>query len=280
MTHEEWRAEALSLLRSRFRPLLSSRLDRELPRIAADAVDGDEAGAYLGLLREGAACRERDLILDIGSGFGAFVHLARRQGYRAVGLEPSTVDLDLARRRLPDRSDEFVQGVAEALPFASDRFDLVTLFNTLEHVGDPSLTIGEAARVCRPGGYVFVLAPNYAFRWSEPHYHVRWLPGLPRSLYHLYLRRRGADPGFLETIQFVTRGRVRALAFRAGLLPIGAALKADKWARPQLIRRRWLRLIVRAVRVAGLSDLAQRLHARLPRQNIDLLFRKDSPSST
>ena len=46
----------------------------------------------------------------------------------------------------------YVQGVAEALPFKDESFDLVTCQTLLIHVADPTAVIREMRRVVRPGG--------------------------------------------------------------------------------------------------------------------------------
>lgn len=269
-----WRERAIAVVRSRFEPLLGDRLERELPRIVTDAVDGQEARSFMALLRERGALRAGCTVLDVGSGLGAFVALARNEGHAAIGLELSMEDLLLARSRPGVDDGAFVCGVAERLPFRDGTFDLVTLFNTIEHVLDPASAIREAARVCRPGGHVFVLAPNYAFRLSEPHYHVAWIPWLPRGAYELYLRTRGRDPGFLSTIRFVTRGSVLRAATRAGLRARASLLDSEKWTSPQHIERSWLRAGVRALRVTRLDRTVRALYLRLPRQGVDFLLEK------
>jgi SAM-dependent methyltransferase len=65
----------------------------------------------------------------------------------------------------------FVAGDATALPFADGRFDLVTMFDLLEHVPDDAAVAREALRVLRPGGRVLVSTPNRA-RWRYPYYRM------------------------------------------------------------------------------------------------------------
>jgi 2-polyprenyl-3-methyl-5-hydroxy-6-metoxy-1,4-benzoquinol methylase len=54
----------------------------------------------------------------------------------------------------------FLQGVAEALPFADQSFDLVTCQTLLIHVADPAAVIAEMQRVVAPGGTVLLSEPN------------------------------------------------------------------------------------------------------------------------
>ena len=54
----------------------------------------------------------------------------------------------------------YVQGVAEALPFEDESFDLATCQTLLIHVADPAAVISEMRRVVRPGGLLLLSEPN------------------------------------------------------------------------------------------------------------------------
>ena len=61
----------------------------------------------------------------------------------------------MARARLPGGRIE--AGDIEALPFADATFDVVTGLNAFQFAADPIRALGEARRVCRPGGTVLML---------------------------------------------------------------------------------------------------------------------------
>ena len=52
---------------------------------------------------------------------------------------------------------ELVQGEAERLPFDDASFDGLTFTYLLRYVNDPQATLGELARVVRPGGTIAML---------------------------------------------------------------------------------------------------------------------------
>jgi SAM-dependent methyltransferase len=52
------------------------------------------------------------------------------------------------------------------LPFESERFDLVTALDMLEHVDDDQGLLDEITRVLRPGGQALVAVPAYKFLWG------------------------------------------------------------------------------------------------------------------
>jgi ubiquinone/menaquinone biosynthesis C-methylase UbiE len=93
-------------------------------------------------------------ILEIGAAQGEFVMASRELGYHCIGLEPFPTALDTARK-VSDYLGvqiEIVDGVAEAMPFEVDSFDLVTAASVIEHVKDVEKVFYEVGRVLKPGG--------------------------------------------------------------------------------------------------------------------------------
>ena len=76
--------------------------------------------------------RGRD-VLDVGCGEGWLVRrLGELGAASAVGVDPLGVALDRARAQ--DPAGRYLEGRAEALPFADDSFDVAVFFNSLHHV--------------------------------------------------------------------------------------------------------------------------------------------------
>ena len=147
-------------------------------------------------------------VLDIGCGFGAFVISARRLGLDAVGVEIAPFEIEYARQRLQkefprlDPSSVYHLGDGHKVPFDDHSFEVVTLWNVLEHVPDGKRLLKEVERILRPNGLVFIICPNYAAFRQEAHYIVPWWPLLPRKLASVYLRMLGRNPRFFETSIF------------------------------------------------------------------------------
>ena len=102
-------------------------------------------------------------VLDVASGTAAVaIELARADAARTiVGVDQSPEMLAAGRARvahagLGDRV-ELRESRAEALPFAAGEFDAVTFTYLLRYVDDVPATLGELARVVRPGGTVAML---------------------------------------------------------------------------------------------------------------------------
>ena len=102
--------------------------------------------------------------LDCGCADGGYTaHLVELGAESATGVDPDGDRIGLARERTPaGASVRFVEGTAEALPFAEDCFDGVLLNEVLEHVRDERRALREIRRVLRPGGYLVIMSPN---RW-------------------------------------------------------------------------------------------------------------------
>jgi 2-polyprenyl-3-methyl-5-hydroxy-6-metoxy-1,4-benzoquinol methylase len=98
--------------------------------------------------------------LDLGCAFGFLVDEAREAGFRAVGVDVSRYALREARRCHPSKKLNVVAAVGEELPFAPRSFDILTAFDILEHVPDPSVVLREAVTLLRPGGLLVVTTPD------------------------------------------------------------------------------------------------------------------------
>jgi SAM-dependent methyltransferase len=99
-------------------------------------------------------------LLDVGSHCGFFLRRARARGWQASGVEPSPVSACLAREQF---GLDVKAGRLEDTPFPDWSFDVVTLIDVLEHVGNPRQLLGEVARVLRPDGLVCVKVPNVRY---------------------------------------------------------------------------------------------------------------------
>ena len=97
-------------------------------------------------------------VLDVGCGLGQFVEVANRSGWIAEGLELSREAVDFAcRQGLPVQELDFLSAAIKP-----NSYDLVTLFEVIEHVPNPAEFLYRAGKVVRPGGLVCLTTPNFA----------------------------------------------------------------------------------------------------------------------
>ncbi|ALC11548.1 class I SAM-dependent methyltransferase [Sphingopyxis sp. 113P3] len=99
-------------------------------------------------------------VLELGCGGGInmeFYEPARITGFS--GLDPSPELLAMSRAAAKARGIEadIRGGIAEAMPFESDRFDTVVTTFTLCSVADQAAVLAEIRRVLKPGGTALFL---------------------------------------------------------------------------------------------------------------------------
>ena len=100
-------------------------------------------------------------VLDLGCGDGRFSAALVGAGVSVVGVDAAAEALRRAREHAPEA--EFVQvDEGSPLPFADASFDLVWCGETLEHVVDVALLLGEVRRVLVAGGMLLATTPNHA----------------------------------------------------------------------------------------------------------------------
>ena len=95
----------------------------------------------------------RGRLLDIGAHVGTFLRVAREAGYEVSGVEPSAWAARYARET--HGLDVRPTTVANA-GFPEESFDLVTMWDVVEHFADPQGELLDVARFVKPGG-VFAL---------------------------------------------------------------------------------------------------------------------------
>jgi len=91
-------------------------------------------------------------LLDVGAYIGVFVEAATAAGWKAQGVEPSEWAAAEAQRRGLD-----VQvGTLDNADLVEESFDVVTMWDVIEHLADPAAELDKARRLLRPGGWLVV----------------------------------------------------------------------------------------------------------------------------
>ncbi len=102
-------------------------------------------------------------ILEIGCGAGGFLGPLGRYG-KVCGLDIAHDYMRLCQSRGFER---VITASGYQLPLADQSFDLVCLFDTIEHIPDDRRVIAEVTRVLKPGGKVFISVPAYQRLFSQ-----------------------------------------------------------------------------------------------------------------
>jgi SAM-dependent methyltransferase len=120
-------------------------------------------------------------LLDVGCGTGNFLVAARDAGYSVSGIELDGNAARFAKERL---------GLGRVLPLTisqftgrhpSQKFDVITFFEVLEHQADPQIFLDTLKTCLRPNGSIALSVPNRN-RWITgidvldypPNHFLRW----------------------------------------------------------------------------------------------------------
>lgn len=187
-----------------------------------------------------------------------------KSGYEVVGIEPVKKCVMLAREYMSGTGN-ILQGTAEKNPLEDSSQSLVLMETVLEHVDSVNMSLGEAYRVLKPGGILYISTTNRMrfsltginwefstrfYNWFPPmvkesyvftqlHYHPEIANYSPRPAVHWFsfpeLCRHGREAGFArfyspyDLLYLTKRGSSNNLRFRL-----------QHWCR----RQPWIRAMV------------------------------------
>lgn len=110
--------------------------------------DFDKASEYI---------KPRLTVLDIACGSGAWLKIAKRQGADVYGIDTNPAAVEIGQR---ENIDIACKSLEDFSPNNKGRFDLVTIFQIVEHLTELQNFIKNAKDCLKPGGLLIVTVPN------------------------------------------------------------------------------------------------------------------------
>ncbi len=100
----------------------------------------------------------RKKLLDIGCALGWFINYARRNGYKADGLEPQK---DLASQAYKANPESTIYiTTLEKIQTTKNYYDIITLWSVFEHFKDPKVALQKIAKLLHKNSLVAIRTPN------------------------------------------------------------------------------------------------------------------------
>ena len=138
-------------------------------------------------------------LLDVGCATGAFLEVAREAGWRGEGVDIS----EYALSRAQEKGFDVHRGTLPGVLLPAESYDLLTLWDVIEHVPDPTATLAECRRALRPGGILAISTPDAGSLLARV-LRGRWL-GFRSLDEHLYFFSRRTLSAMLAEAGFEVR---------------------------------------------------------------------------
>lgn len=117
--------------------------------------------ASLQYLFDRAELKKSDRICDIGCRYGSLIYNLWLRGFENVcGLDVNTDALDSGRAAYPSLASALVHFDGEHLPFPSQSFDVILMFDVIEHIPNPVAFLRKVRRMLKPDGRLVFQTPN------------------------------------------------------------------------------------------------------------------------
>lgn len=99
-------------------------------------------------------------LLDIGCGGGEFCYLASQNNIRTTGIDISKSAIQLSQQRWGKFAEFINIELEDYIKISKRKFDIITLWDVIEHCKDPHKIISGCLSLVKKGGYICIDTPN------------------------------------------------------------------------------------------------------------------------
>ncbi len=139
--------------------------------------------------------KKQGSVYDVGAGFGHFLLAGQMSGHEVAGIEMSKANLDYISNELhlPVTEGNFLD-VGE-----DKKYDIMTLWDVLEHIDEADQIIMKASKLIKTGGFLFIQVPQIDSFFAKLLKDKWWAMGLDHVNYfsHKTIRKLLASHGFV-----------------------------------------------------------------------------------
>jgi 2-polyprenyl-3-methyl-5-hydroxy-6-metoxy-1,4-benzoquinol methylase len=177
------------------------------------------SGEHIESFREGLRVigqyKEGGRLLDLGCAVGVFLSMAKQEGWDVVGVDISEYAAARARERC---QTEVYAGELVDVHFDEASFDVITMWDVVEHFAHPQRVLQEVHRILKDDGLILLDTPNEGSLIRRlAHFIYRCFGGRiaypAKRLYHIYHRyyfseetlRRLLDASGFRVVQMVRK---------------------------------------------------------------------------
>lgn len=115
---------------------------------------------FLNRLMKETICENirKQKLLDVGCAYGYFLRIAGGFGFETYGIDISQHAVEQAKKMV--NAKFFCGDVQHGLPFSNNYFEIITMFDVIEHLEKPCGALREIRRVLKSSGLFIVTTPN------------------------------------------------------------------------------------------------------------------------
>jgi SAM-dependent methyltransferase len=119
----------------------------------------------LGCIIETMGLPRQARILEVGSGTGGNLLMLSQHG-KVSALERDANALELSTKKTSGQFTVRTGDCPDNIPFKDEQFDLICMFDVLEHIDGDVETLTALRKHLAPGGRMLITVPAYPWLWS------------------------------------------------------------------------------------------------------------------